>query len=186
MARESEIWKWMTGQQNKRPDLYGDLDMSRVENILNRAWPDTEGSFRGVGFWLEMKVLKQTRKDGSAGSIRFEHGQREWLQQRWNRGQGAAYALIEGPGQRLFAIPGRWAPALPQEGVVTVARLEHLSVLHPAWEVRRGDPDGLLRLLVRLTDLRDVKAMMTVVERKETGLARISPSPVQALLDQMG
>lgn len=112
MARESTLWDWLKNNTPKWP-----LHMSRVENLVSRAYPDVEGVAQGSAFWLETKVLQKLRKDGSAGTIKFEPGQREWGQARWNAG-GAAYALV-GSGRRVFLIPGLFLPSLPERGVVT-------------------------------------------------------------------
>lgn len=180
-ARETDTWKWLKKEAKRFPDL----DISRVENIAARATADIDGCNDGVGFWMEQKVLKDIRKDGSGGRLRFEHGQREWLQRRW-AAKGQAFALIEGHQQALYLIPGCFCPALPLEGVVETQRLEFLSVLHPLYDCARGEPHAAEKLFLVLRASKLCRETADRIMRIEPGLARLSASPVQAMMADMG
>lgn len=185
MARESELWQWM---KRYAPDYAPQLHLSRVENLVEKAWPDIEGCYDGHGFQLETKVLKGIRKDGSGGSIRFEPGQREWLARRWEA-RGRAFVLIQGHAEALYLVPGLLAPALPLEGVVETRDLRDMSVLpeRPVYLLRRGGEEMFVALLAALVSPRLYDLARTLADARPDLAERATKnraSPVQALLSE--
>lgn len=190
MARESEFWAWFKGQHKKHPQQ-ASIHASRVENLVEKAYPDIEGVAFSAWFSMETKVLKKVRKDASGGTLTFETGQREWAARRWRAG-GAAYVLVEGHGQGLYLIPGLLAPALPLDGVVETRDLEDMNaftlpVSGLPTPIFRGAPGAFEALLDVLS------APGTIREFVERMFPRLRPdlydraienraSPVQALL----
>lgn len=188
MARESDLWRWIKFHQ---PDA-GSVHLERVENLLKKAMPDIEGCVCGASFWLETKVLHKMTVARTAGSLKWEDGQREWGQRRWNAG-GAAYALIGVPmnGQKdrvgqVFLVPGLFLPSFQQSGVVEIESLTErclLARILPTVPYKDGETlDALFGLLRSPVTARRLTAEMEA-ERPE--FAYIARSPTDSLIDEL-
>jgi hypothetical protein len=78
--------------------------LERVENLVNNGWPDANGCFHGVEFWIEVKEPKEpkmlnTRLFGSNHKLSQE--QMNWIKRQINTG-GLAYVYIDTGEWRLL------------------------------------------------------------------------------------
>lgn len=120
---ETNLWKWLYKQFKKIPDL----DWQRVENGVGSGTPDLEVCYRGVGFWVELKVAEERKTKGMC-HVKYRPLQVPWLERRTSKG-GRAYALIQ-HGRDRYLIPG--SHARQTSGTVAVATLADLSIVPPS------------------------------------------------------
>lgn len=134
--RETALWQWL--RQGRRAFPAADLDLSRVENLVQSGMPDVEGCLNGSQFWIELKVVKGKNVLRAA----FRPAQVPWMRRRWAAG-GRTFALLQvdaGPKARryLVAAPllGQFVDAPFDEGHLLDAAINPPNIL----------PEGVLRL----------------------------------------
>lgn len=135
MARENQLWAWL-----KRAQLHylEDLHMHRVENSVGRSMPDVEGHLRGCGqFWIELKSTARPSKPTTKVRFKFQDGQPEWLERRWNLG-GCAWLLCQvgsGAERRIYMFPGSFASSVASGCTeASLQRFDALQAVRPAPE----------------------------------------------------
>lgn len=118
MAKESQLWQWLSGA---RVALRGQLQMERIENLLGAGTPDVEGYVRitdktmvthntEAQFWLELKSHERPARADTP--IRFPLKDREnqiaFLRRRWDLGGNAFFLVQVGSGheRRLYLLAG--------------------------------------------------------------------------------
>lgn len=104
-TREASLWKWL---KDGTRHLFPDLDLRRVENVVERGTPDVEGCWEGRQFWIELKCVGFPRYVDERIGVRFEPAQLPWLRRRARAG-GACHVLVQvGSGQkaRRYLVPG--------------------------------------------------------------------------------
>lgn len=119
---ENNLWGWLY----KYFRTMDQLDWQRVENGVGGGTPDVEVCFRGIGFWIELKVA-EARKRGNTCNVSYRPLQLPWLKRRTKKG-GRAFVLIQYRDKR-YLVPGNKAALT--EGTVQVALLEELSITDP-------------------------------------------------------
>lgn len=94
---EKTLWQWAS---KARLDLGDELHVTRVENVAGEGHPDAEGCYRGVQFWLELKVAKRPAR--SATLLRFgsplRDSQVDWARKRIAAGGRVWYLIQVGSG----------------------------------------------------------------------------------------
>lgn len=111
MAKESQLWKWLSAAGS-----FGDLDMRRVEDMTGAGFPDVDGFFIDQGFKLELK--SHVRPSRLATPIRFplekRHAQIAFMRRRYALGESAYFLLQVGEGadRRIYLAPGDAGDAL--------------------------------------------------------------------------
>lgn len=129
-TRESNLWASMKYGCRHLVKM-GRLLINRVENKASLSMPDLEGMVWGPGFvqfWIELKTTHRPKRTTTPIRVKFQIGQPQWLERRWNFG-GNAWVLIQvgkAHQRSLYLVPGCYAP-LVDEGV-TEDRLLELSI----------------------------------------------------------
>lgn len=105
--------------------------LDRIENLLGFGWPDTNGCFDGVEFWMEIKAPIEPKRDSTplfGSNHKLSQDQKNWfLAQR--RADGIGFIYIE-TDQRRVLIDGIHADRI---NLATIEELEGMSV----WSHRR-------------------------------------------------
>jgi hypothetical protein len=118
MARESQLWKWLSAARDPMRDR---LDLRRVEDSISAGFPDVDGFLikmplhsdedeDRLGFKIELK--SEVRPAKPTTPIRFKVQKRaaqiEFMRKRYAMGE-AAYFLLqvgEGADRILYLAPG--------------------------------------------------------------------------------
>ncbi|MEE8607485.1 MAG: hypothetical protein V3S55_07775 [Nitrospiraceae bacterium] len=100
--------------------------VERIESWSTPGFPDVSGTWEGVDFWLELKIIRGLQ-------VKFQPGQVPWLRRRWRAGS-RCFVLAYEPGDwRALLFDGdrakelsnnhvdevttRWMPSLDTIGI---------------------------------------------------------------------
>lgn len=87
--------------------------LERVENIVGAGWPDCNGCFSGVEFWIEVKEPTEPKRSSTklfGSNHKLSQEQMNWIKRQLLSG-GLAYVYIDTGGWRLL-IGGRIADSI--------------------------------------------------------------------------
>lgn len=107
MPYETNLWTWLRNQ-TKSLTAKKRLHMCRVENWVVPGFPDVEGCFEGESFYIELKGALRPAKPETRVRVKWQPGQKPWLNRRWAAG-GSAFVLLRvgmGAGVRRYLIRG--------------------------------------------------------------------------------
>lgn len=128
---EKNLWDWLKGARER---CVWPLHMERVENLLDKGWPDVDGCYNERGFQVELKTVgRPARRTTAVFHHRdYREGQVEWLERRWAAG-GSCFVLIQvgnGHDARRYLLRGdkaRIAPGSTEDDLLA------LSIAMPTW-----------------------------------------------------
>lgn len=119
MAKREEQLAW----DSFKSGIPGRLSITRIENMLGEATPDTNGTNRnGAMFWMELKADKEWPKRSTTCPLRgaFEKGQLSFLRQQisWNAN---AFVLYRVGREYLLLNPSLDLEAMTKEDIIKSA-----------------------------------------------------------------
>lgn len=103
-ARESGLWTYL-----RDADMSLEMDLRRVENVIENGTPDVEGIVHGrAPFHIELKRCDRPARPMTSLRVKWQPGQVEWLHRRWIMG-GLCWVLLavgQGAQRRIYLIRG--------------------------------------------------------------------------------
>jgi hypothetical protein len=101
--------------------------IDRIENLVGVGFPDTNGCFNGIEFWMEIKSPTEPRRDSTplfGSNHRLSLEQRNWfLRQR--RAKGLGFVYIDTNKRRMLIDGCRYAEEI---NLLTADELAQISV----------------------------------------------------------
>jgi len=105
--------------------------INRIENLIGLGFPDTNGCFNGVEFWMEIKAPSEPARKTTAlfgSNHKLSQDQRNWFLTQ-KRAMGKGFVYIETNYRRML-ITGMYVDYI---NVMTVDSLMDISI----WSARR-------------------------------------------------
>ena len=102
--------------------------LGRVENMCDSGWPDCNGCFDGIEFWIEIKEPTEPKRSTTplfGSNHRLSVEQRNWIINQLHAG-GLVYIYID-TGRHRMLMSGNLADKI---NILTLKQLLYLSLWH--------------------------------------------------------
>lgn len=111
--------------------------LDRIENSVGSGWPDANGCFEGIEFWIEVKEPEEPKRAstplfGSSHKLGLE--QRNWIKRQLNAG-GLVYIYID-TGKNRMLISGALADVFNK---MTLSEFIKTAVWHASVPIRNAE-----------------------------------------------
>lgn len=146
MPYERNLWERLR-EQSKHLLASKRLHLCRVENTVLPGYPDVEGCLDGKSFHIELKGALRPAGQETPIRVKWQPGQKPWLNRRWSVG-GACFLLLRvGRGReiRLYMIRG---DQVNEVGEVPESKLDELSLIH-----HDADGDEILNCAAKIREV---------------------------------
>lgn len=111
--------------------------LDRVENSVGIGWPDANGCFEGVEFWMEVKEPTEPKRVSTplfGSSHRLTMDQRNWIKRHLAAG-GLAYIYVD-TGKNRMLVSGKLADIF---NTLTLQEMIDTAVWHATVPVRNAE-----------------------------------------------